>query len=120
MKNPFASPSLIIILFVLILPPVFSPNGGFIRFTEAGKGRVHITDDLDDVVDDEEDEDWKEWGKQKTSPLDKFDPPKVDFDKMKIPEIREEMLKHHYGLAVGFVKLQMGTPRSLVMIILRI
>ncbi|KAL8105737.1 hypothetical protein AgCh_029506 [Apium graveolens] len=40
----------------------------FSQYVDAGKKRVHITNDLDDVVDNEEDEAWKEWGRKKSSP----------------------------------------------------
>ncbi|XWS46112.1 hypothetical protein CRYUN_Cryun14cG0035500 [Craigia yunnanensis] len=94
-----------IILLLVILPLVFSPIG-----VEGGKRRIHITDDLDDVVDDEEDEAWKEWGKKKSS--QEFDPPPSDFDKMELSQIQEEVMKRHMGPAFGFVKLRLGIPRD--------
>ncbi|XVF80092.1 hypothetical protein PTKIN_Ptkin15bG0042600 [Pterospermum kingtungense] len=97
----------ILLLFLIVLPLVFfSPIG-----VDGGKRRVHITDDLDDVVDDEEDEAWKEWGKRKSSP--EFDPPPSDdFDKMELSQIQEEVMKRHMGPAFGFVKLRFGIPRN--------
>ncbi|CAL8123036.1 unnamed protein product [Prunus armeniaca] len=107
-KPPF--PFLFAILFFFILPLIFSQNGEHFQFTEAGKRRVHITDDLDDVVDDEEDDTWKEWGK-KSTPSSDFDPP-PDFSKMDMSEIQAEMMKRHTGPAFGFVKLRLGVKRT--------
>ncbi|XVE73847.1 hypothetical protein DITRI_Ditri11bG0151300 [Diplodiscus trichospermus] len=95
----------ILLLLLIILPLVFPPIG-----VEGGKRRVHITDDLDDVVDDEEDEAWKEWGKKK-SPQE-FDPPPSDFDKIELSQIQEEVMKRHMGPAFGFVKLRLGIQRN--------
>ncbi|TYG61691.1 hypothetical protein ES288_D07G169200v1 [Gossypium darwinii] len=95
----------ILILLLMILPLLLSPNA-----VEGGKRKIHITDDLDDVVDDEEDEAWKEWGKKKTS--QEFDPPPSDFDKMELSQIQEEIMKRHTGPAFGFVKLRLGIPRD--------
>lgn len=98
----------ILLLLLIILPlAVFSPIG-----VDGGKRKVHITDDLDDVVDDEEDEDWKEWGKRKSSP--EFDPPPSDFDKMEPSQIQEEIMKRQMGPTFGFVKLRFGIPRNRV------
>ena len=97
----------ILLLLLIILPLVFSPIG-----VEGGKRRIHITDDLDDVVDDDEDEAWKEWGKKKSS--QEFDPPPSDFDKMELSQIQEEVMKRHMGPAFGFVKLRLGIPRDQV------
>ncbi|KAK6239817.1 hypothetical protein QUC31_005286 [Theobroma cacao] len=92
-------------LLLIILPLVLYPVG-----VEGGKRRIHITDDLDDVVDDEEDEAWKDWGKKKTSP--EFDPPPSDLDKMEFSQIQEEVMKRHMGPAFGFVKLRLGNRRD--------
>ncbi|CAJ1819753.1 unnamed protein product [Sphenostylis stenocarpa] len=73
----------------------------------AGKRKVHITDDLDDVFDDEEDDAWKEWGKK---PGPSFPP--SDFSKMDPSQIQEEMMKRHVGPAIGFVKLRVGAHRT--------
>jgi hypothetical protein len=43
-------------ILLLILPFVISPIPQFVRVAEASNRRVHITDDLDDVIDDEEDD----------------------------------------------------------------
>lgn len=67
--------------------------------------RIHITDDLDDVVDDEEDEAWKEWGSKK-SPEPEFDPPPVYLSDMDFTKIQTEMMKHQTGPAFGLVKLR--------------
>ncbi|XWS32164.1 hypothetical protein CRYUN_Cryun23aG0137500 [Craigia yunnanensis] len=93
------------LLLLIILPLVFSPIG-----VEGGNRRIHITYDLDDVVDDEEDEAWKEWGKKKSS--QEFDPPRSDFNKMELSQIQEEVMKRHMGPAFGFVKLRLGIPRD--------
>ncbi|KAA3458772.1 Mesoderm development candidate 2 [Gossypium australe] len=95
----------ILILLLMILPLLLFPNA-----VEGGKRKIHITDDLDDVVDDEEDEVWKEWGKKKSS--QEFDPPPSDFDKMELSQIQEEIMKRHTGPAFGFVKLRLGIPRD--------
>ncbi|MFQ6619944.1 hypothetical protein Gotur_000391 [Gossypium turneri] len=104
-KKKMKSYQSILILLLMILPLILSPNA-----VEGGKRKIHITDDLDDVVDDEEDEAWKEWGKKKTS--QEFDPPPSDFDKMELSQIQEEIMKRHTGPAFGFVKLRLGIPRD--------
>ncbi|MBA0579071.1 uncharacterized protein LOC105796964 [Gossypium raimondii] len=104
-KKKMKSYQSILILLLMILPLLLSPNA-----VEGGKRKIHITDDLDDVVDDEEDEAWKEWGKKKTS--QEFDPPPSDFDKMELSQIQEEIMKRHTGPAFGFVKLRLGIPRD--------
>ncbi|CAJ2671247.1 unnamed protein product [Trifolium pratense] len=77
------------------------------HFALAGKRKVHITDDLDDVFDDEEDDDWKEWGKK---PAPSFAP--SDFTKLDDSKIQEEMMKRHSGPVIGFVKLRFGVRRT--------
>ncbi|KAK7275526.1 hypothetical protein RIF29_16645 [Crotalaria pallida] len=77
------------------------------QFALGGKGRVHITDDLDDVFDDEEDEEWKSWGKKPTP-----DFPPDDITKMDPSQIQAEMAKRHVGPVIGFVKLRLGVRRS--------
>lgn len=83
------------------------------QITDAGKKKIQITDDLDDVVDNEEDESWKEWGKKKQST--DFDPP-PDFSKMELMDIQEEMMKRQIGPVFGFVKLRLGVKRTAVII----
>lgn len=102
------NPNLIPIL--LLLPLLFSTNREFVRVADAGKRRVHITDDLDDVVDDEEDEAWKQWG-QKPS-VEKSDPPPSDLSHMSVQQIQELVMKSHSGPVFGFVKLRLGVPRT--------
>ncbi|KAK0582605.1 hypothetical protein LWI29_027553 [Acer saccharum] len=97
--------TLLCIFLLLILPLM----GVFMRSAE---GKIHISDDLDDVIDDEEDEDWKEWGKKKTPSDDEFDPPKLDFDTMSLSQIQEEMMRKQFGPAFGFVKLRLGSHRT--------
>lgn len=82
---------------------------GIDRFAEASKRRIHIDDDLDDVVDDEEDEAWREWGKKKQP---EFDPPPTDFNGMGLQEMQEELMKRQLGPVFGFVKLVPGTRRT--------
>lgn len=77
------------------------------HFALAGKGRVHIPDELDDVFDDEEDDDWKEWGKK---PSPSFAP--SDLTKMDTSQIQDEMMKRHTGPVIGFVKLRFGVRRT--------
>ncbi|KAJ4843632.1 hypothetical protein Tsubulata_020146 [Turnera subulata] len=96
---------------LLLLPLLFSPNGDFVRVAEGGKRRIHITDELDDVVDDEEDEAWKQWG-QKPKPADRLDPPPSDLSRMSIQEIQEMMMKSQTGPVFGFVKLRLGVRRT--------
>ncbi|PRQ58154.1 putative mesoderm development candidate 2 [Rosa chinensis] len=110
MPNPRAPfPFLVTVLVFFILPLIFFPNGGYVRFAEGGKRRVHITDDLDDVVDDEEDDTWKEWGKKSTQ---HFDLPPNDMSKMELSEIQAEMMKRHSGPVFGFIKLRLGVKRT--------
>ncbi|KAL5981437.1 hypothetical protein ACLOJK_015498 [Asimina triloba] len=96
---------LLFCLFVFI----FLVGDPFLRSAAAGKRRIHIPDDLHDVIDDEEDEAWKEWGK-KPKPKE-FDPP-PDFSEMEPAQIQAEMLKRHTGPLIGFVKLRLGVQRS--------
>ncbi|CAN6704404.1 unnamed protein product [Malus baccata var. baccata] len=105
-------PILLALLLLLILPFILSSNGEFVRFAEAGKRRVHITDDLDDVVDEEEDDTWKEWGK-KSKPSSDFDP-LPDLSKMDMSQIQAEMRKRQTGPAFGFVKLRVGEKQTRV------
>lgn len=73
--------------------------------------KVHIPDELDDVVDDEEDEQWKAWGKPKPKPPPPFDPP-PDLSNLQPSQIQEEMLKRQYGTSMGFVKLRLDVRRN--------
>ncbi|CAI9101858.1 OLC1v1039282C1 [Oldenlandia corymbosa var. corymbosa] len=100
------------LVFILLIGLQF---GLFFGFSEAGKGRIHITDDLDDVVDDEEDDEWREWGKKKSPD---FDPPPEpeEFSKMDVAEMQAEMLKRQTGPVFGFAKLRLGTRRTSEMV----
>ncbi|KAF7826069.1 putative mesoderm development candidate 2 [Senna tora] len=100
--------SILTSLFLLLL---ISHNPRFVRFADAAKRRVHITDDLDDVIDDEEDDAWREWGK-KSTPSSHFDLPPQDLSKMDMSQIQAEMAKHQSGPVVGFVKLNFGVRRT--------
>ena len=121
-NNNFHSQSLtkpmakrITLLLFLILPFIISQHLHLVRVAEAAaKRRIHITDDLDDVVDDEEDEDWKQWGKKSTPSHDSNLRPS-DLSSMSAPDIQAEMMKRHSGPTIGFVKLRLGVPRSRVM-----
>ncbi|KAK4411412.1 hypothetical protein Sango_0214200 [Sesamum angolense] len=101
MVNPTARFQLLLLLLLLIA----TQTCRIFRFAEA---KVHIPDELDDVVDDEEDEAWREWGKPKQQL--EFDPPPTDFTKMGLPEMQDEMMKRQQGPLFGFVKLRPGTP----------
>ncbi|OVA14285.1 hypothetical protein BVC80_9027g46 [Macleaya cordata] len=102
------------LLIVLMTLMVVTQNVGFLRVVEGGKmSRVHIPDELDDVIDDEEDDAWKDWGKKRSSSSSKeFDPPSLDLSKMEMSQIQAEMMKRHSGPSFGFVKLQLGVRRS--------
>ncbi|KAL5727216.1 hypothetical protein ACHQM5_000436 [Ranunculus cassubicifolius] len=81
-----------------------------IRVAEAGMKKVHIPDELDDVIDDEEDEEWKKWG-EKSKKDEKFDPPPLE-EGMDPKKFQAEMMKRHVGPTFGFVKLGLGVKRS--------
>ncbi|KAK3022425.1 hypothetical protein RJ639_045196 [Escallonia herrerae] len=102
-----SSPSLLCLFLFLLIA---ARNGGIFRSAEGGK--IHITDDLDDVADDEEDEAWKEWGKKSAKSTPEFDPPPTDFSGMDLQEIQAEMMKRQLGPAFGFVKLRLGARRT--------
>ncbi|KAL3517178.1 hypothetical protein ACH5RR_024080 [Cinchona calisaya] len=101
--------NLALIFFLLIA----TETVWFCRFAEGAKRKIHVADDLDDVVDDEEDEAWKEWGsKKKSTERPEFDPPPDDFSKMDISEMQSEMLKRQFGPVFGFAKLRLGPRRT--------
>ncbi|KAJ4954294.1 hypothetical protein NE237_011077 [Protea cynaroides] len=110
-----SSPSSALPLFhLLLLLTLFfvAKDGGIVRVAEGGKRRVHIPDELDDVIDDEEDDSWKEWGKKSSPSQDsEFDPP-PDFTKMDPSQIQAEMIKRQTGPSYGFVKLRLGVRRT--------
>ncbi|KAL2469039.1 Mesoderm development candidate 2 [Forsythia ovata] len=97
-------------LCLLLLLLIATQTCTMYRFSDAAKRRIHISDDLDDVVDDEEDEAWRDWGNNKKKP--DFDPPPTDFNKLSLSEIQDEMMKRQFGPVFGFVKLRPGTGRS--------
>ncbi|KAI3444523.1 hypothetical protein Pfo_001188 [Paulownia fortunei] len=103
MKNPS-------IQFLLLLLLTATQTCKIYRFADASQRKIHIPDELEDVVDDEEDDAWREWGKTKKQP--DFDPPPTDFTKMGLQEMQEEMMKRQQGPVFGFVKLRPGTPRT--------
>lgn len=98
------------LLLILFLTIVYENIRG-VRFAAALNRRVHISDDLDDVIDEEEDEAWKEWGKQSTTSPE-FDPPPSDLAAMDPSQIQAEMMKRQSGPLFGFVKLRFGVRRS--------
>ena len=97
------------LIFVLLIA---TGTGGFYRLAEGAKRRIHVADNLDDVVDDEEDEAWKEWGKKKSTTRPQFDPPPDDFSNMDVAEMQAEMLKRQGGPVFGFAKLRIGPRRT--------
>ncbi|XP_073291218.1 uncharacterized protein [Primulina huaijiensis] len=99
---------LINLLFGFLILKTYQTRG-IDWFAEASKRRIHIDDNLDDVVDDEEDEAWREWGKNKQP---EFDPPPTDFTGMGLQEMQEELMKRQLGPVFGFVKLVPGTRRT--------
>lgn len=102
MKTPTAKFHLLLFILLLIAAGKFR----FFRFAEAAQRKIHIPDELDDVVDDEEDEDWRDWGKAKKRP--ELDLPPADFAGMGLPE-------DVMGPVFGFVKLRPGARRTPVM-----
>ncbi|KAK9110146.1 hypothetical protein Sjap_018206 [Stephania japonica] len=110
-----SSTSLLSLLFLLLnLIIILSPNMAI----GSSNRRVHVPDDLDDVIDDEEDESWKQWGmKSKPSDDSSFDPPPLDLYESDPSAFEAEMLKRHSGPAIGFVKLRPGVRRSSDMVV---
>ena len=101
-------------IFITMLVALLLVGRSFLLVSVHAK-KVHIPDDLDDVVDNEEDEEWKAWGKPKPKPSPPFEPP-PDFSNLDPSKIQEEMLKRHMGTAMGFVKLRLGVPRTKVIL----
>ncbi|KAK6918363.1 LRP chaperone MESD [Dillenia turbinata] len=99
-------------LSLLLLLLFFLNNSNYFCTVVGGKGRIHIPDELDDVVDDEEDEAWKQWGQMSSSKLTEFDPPPENLSEMEPDKIREELMKGQMGLVFGFVKLRLGVRRT--------
>ncbi|CAL5363493.1 unnamed protein product [Camellia sinensis] len=103
-----------------LVSPILVPRFWFHRFSisisvrvaEGGKRRIHITNDLNNVVDDEEDEAWKQWSKKSPPPRAEFDPSPMDFSSMDLPEIQNEMLKRQLGPVFGFVKLRLDVETT--------
>ncbi|CAH9118170.1 unnamed protein product [Cuscuta europaea] len=85
------------------------------HLADGAQRKIHITDDLDDVVDDEEDDAWREWGKKTSSPPE-FDPPPMDFSDMDPSQMQAEMMKRQFGPVFGFAKLRLGTRRTSEMV----
>ncbi|GFZ06834.1 hypothetical protein Acr_18g0010040 [Actinidia rufa] len=102
-------------LTLAVLSITVIDHDGIFRPAEGGKRRIHITDDLDDVVDDDEDESWREWGKKSPPSRAEFDPPPTDFSGMELPEIQAQMLQRQLGPVFGFVKLRFGVKRTPVL-----
>ncbi|EPS59488.1 hypothetical protein M569_15319, partial [Genlisea aurea] len=97
-------------LKVLVLVLIAAQSMELLTVSESLQRRIHITDDLEDVVDDEEDEAWREWGKPRT--IMEFDPPPLDFNGMTLQEMQEEVAKRQFGPIFGFAKLRHGTRRT--------
>lgn len=100
------------LLCSLLLLIILAQTVSILRFAEGSKAKIHIPDDLDDVIDDEEDDAWKEWGKKSTPSTSDFDPPPQDLSKMELSEMQAEMMTRHSGPSFGFVKLQLGVKRT--------
>lgn len=97
--------STLFVVLLIIQTTIFS------QFVNAGKRRVHITNDLDDVVDNEEDEAWKQWGQKKSSP--DSDLPDIDFSQQTdFIKMQTQMMKYQTGPAFGFVKLRLAQRRK--------
>ncbi|XP_054784741.1 uncharacterized protein LOC129291430 isoform X2 [Prosopis cineraria] len=112
MKPTTSSPPFLFLSLLLLSLLLLPPSPQFVRFANGTKRRVHIPDDLDDVIDDEEDDIWRQWGK-KSTPSSEFDlPPPDGFSNMDISQIQAEMAKRHSGPAIGFVKLRLGVQRT--------
>lgn len=62
-------------------------------------------------MDEEEDEDWRHWGAAR--PVRKLPPP-PDLSRMDPAVLQAELLRHHAGPSLGFVKLRPGDRRSRV------
>ncbi|CAN4109007.1 unnamed protein product [Withania somnifera] len=78
----------------------------FHRFADGLQRRIHVSDDLNDVVDNEEDEEWKQWGRTKTAKLVN------DLEETRPSDSQSEMMKRILGPLFGFVKLRLGTRRT--------
>lgn len=90
------------IFFLLFL--ISTGTVRFHRFAEGLQRRIHVSDDLSDVVDNEEDEEWKQWGRKKTA--------HSDLEKMRPSDVQSERMKRVLGPVFGFVKLRLGTRRT--------
>ncbi|XP_030515776.1 uncharacterized protein LOC115729362 [Rhodamnia argentea] len=101
------------VFFLLSLLILASLSAKFLLPVDAAHRRIHVDDDLDDVIDDEEDESWRQWGQKSTpSPSDEeFDPP-PDLSSVDLGQFQEEMMRRHSGPTFGFVKLRLGVPRT--------
>eukprot|EP00245_Coleochaete_scutata_P005611 TRINITY_DN19273_c0_g1_i1.p1 TRINITY_DN19273_c0_g1~~TRINITY_DN19273_c0_g1_i1.p1 ORF type:complete len:211 (+),score=55.48 TRINITY_DN19273_c0_g1_i1:89-721(+) len=94
---------LVLFLSSFLLSPFLDGQGTSLVFA---KPKIHISDDLHDVVDSEEDEEWKEWGKPKRT----IDPTEVD----RLNAMSSEDAVNHLkskgpdsGPTMVFVKLRM-------------
>ncbi|KAG5626701.1 hypothetical protein H5410_011919 [Solanum commersonii] len=77
----------------------------FHRFAEGLQRRIHVSDDLNDVVDNEEGEELKPANSESA-------PPPNDVEKMSPSDIQSEMMRRVLGPVFGFVKLRLGTRRT--------
>ncbi|KAK6920102.1 LRP chaperone MESD [Dillenia turbinata] len=99
-------------LSLLLLLLFFLSDNNYVCTVVGGKGRIHIPDELDDVVDDEEDEAWKQWGQKSSLKSTEFDPPPENLSEMEPEKIQEELMKRQMGPVFGFVKLRLGVRRT--------
>ena len=76
----------------------------------AQKPKIHLPNNLDDIVDNEEDEDWKQWGKPKEIPIP-FD---LSSGKMNLDAMQMYTQAKLKGPATGFVKLRPDPERTMV------
>ncbi|OIT07336.1 PREDICTED: uncharacterized protein LOC109243035 [Nicotiana attenuata] len=97
----------------LLLLLITTGTLSFHRFADGLQRRIHVSDDLNDVVDNEEEE---QWSNKKEIANSEFDPPPNDVSKMSPKDIQAEMMKRVLGPVFGFVKLRPGTLRTPVMV----
>eukprot|EP00899_Mesostigma_viride_P023793 jgi/Mesvir1/4599/Mv15826-RA.1 len=84
--------------------------GVFLQPAFALKKKVHIPNDLSDVIDDEEDDEWKNWGKKKGKPKKAEAPPADEpFDPNNF-DVSSIMNKRDKGPWMGFAKLKATDP----------
>ncbi|XP_016466025.1 uncharacterized protein LOC107788812 isoform X2 [Nicotiana tabacum] len=83
---------------------------GTLRFHRFGEGlqrRIHVSGDLNDVVDNEEDQQWKQWGNTKSANSE-FDPPTND-DKVSDIAKRWTNLARTGAIETKFIGVDLST-----------